>query len=220
MSQLETTAVLPRRCPKWICLPVKPLERLWDLKGKKTKQKQLTKKKGKHNYSKELRKKVGVGWWNQPSCCILRATNSFFPSLLFSMGKLLSGHQPLQLGGVKKTLPYRDSQRHFRGFVGCIRNVIVDSKVGPQRSVLGLLLIIVGTWCDGFLWPFPGLWFRAPCRVPQQCSWLCPYGWNVSEWWDGLLWHPWQMCWWLGFLSLWLFPRICWIGMWKRYCQF
>ncbi|KAF2981864.1 hypothetical protein EK904_011818 [Melospiza melodia maxima] len=46
-----------------------------------------------------------------------------------SMGKLFSGHQPLQLGGVKQTLPYRDSQRHFRGFVGCIRNVIVDSKV-------------------------------------------------------------------------------------------
>uniref|UniRef100_A0A8D2N0U5 Neural-cadherin-like n=1 Tax=Zonotrichia albicollis TaxID=44394 RepID=A0A8D2N0U5_ZONAL len=44
-------------------------------------------------------------------------------------GKLFSGHQPLQLGGVKQTLPYRDSQRHFRGFVGCIRNVIVDSKV-------------------------------------------------------------------------------------------
>ncbi|NWT65859.1 CADN protein, partial [Prunella himalayana] len=46
-----------------------------------------------------------------------------------SLGKLFSGHQPLQLGGVKKTLPFRDSQRHFRGFVGCIRNVIVDSKV-------------------------------------------------------------------------------------------
>uniref|UniRef100_A0A8D2N3X2 Neural-cadherin-like n=1 Tax=Zonotrichia albicollis TaxID=44394 RepID=A0A8D2N3X2_ZONAL len=46
-----------------------------------------------------------------------------------SSGKLFSGHQPLQLGGVKQTLPYRDSQRHFRGFVGCIRNVIVDSKV-------------------------------------------------------------------------------------------
>ncbi|KAJ7403125.1 hypothetical protein BTVI_80547 [Pitangus sulphuratus] len=43
--------------------------------------------------------------------------------------RLFSGHQPLQLGGVKKTLPYHDSQRHFRGFVGCIRNVIVDSKV-------------------------------------------------------------------------------------------
>ncbi|NXU52532.1 CADN protein, partial [Turnix velox] len=46
-----------------------------------------------------------------------------------SLGRLFSGHRPLQLGGVKKTLPYHDSQRHFRGFVGCIRNVIVDSKV-------------------------------------------------------------------------------------------
>ncbi|KAM6102160.1 neural-cadherin-like isoform 6-T6 [Theristicus caerulescens] len=46
-----------------------------------------------------------------------------------SMGRLFSGHQPLQLGGVKKILPYHNSQRHFRGFVGCIRNVIVDSKV-------------------------------------------------------------------------------------------
>ncbi|XP_071594073.1 neural-cadherin-like isoform X2 [Heliangelus exortis] len=46
-----------------------------------------------------------------------------------SMGRLFSGHQPLQLGGVKKTLPYYISQRHFRGFVGCIGNVIVDSKV-------------------------------------------------------------------------------------------
>ncbi|NXD66469.1 CADN protein, partial [Eolophus roseicapillus] len=46
-----------------------------------------------------------------------------------SMSRLFRGHQPLQLGGVKKSLPYHSSQRHFRGFVGCIRNVIVDSKV-------------------------------------------------------------------------------------------
>ncbi|XP_042642142.1 neural-cadherin-like isoform X2 [Tyto alba] len=46
-----------------------------------------------------------------------------------SIGELFSGHQPLQLGGVKKILPDHDSQRHFRGFVGCIRNVVVDSKV-------------------------------------------------------------------------------------------
>ncbi|NXG28398.1 CADN protein, partial [Dromaius novaehollandiae] len=46
-----------------------------------------------------------------------------------SMGELFSGHQPLQLGGVKNTLPYHNSLKHFRGFVGCIRNVIVDSKV-------------------------------------------------------------------------------------------
>ncbi|OXB79892.1 UNVERIFIED_CONTAM: hypothetical protein H355_000922 [Colinus virginianus] len=47
----------------------------------------------------------------------------------WSMGRIFSGHQPLQLGGVKKILPYHDSQRHFKGFVGCIRNVIVDTKV-------------------------------------------------------------------------------------------
>ncbi|NWX92829.1 CADN protein, partial [Nothoprocta pentlandii] len=46
-----------------------------------------------------------------------------------SMRELFSGHQPLQLGGVKKTLPFPSSQQRFRGFVGCIRNVIVDSKV-------------------------------------------------------------------------------------------
>ncbi|KAG6933677.1 Cadherin-N [Chelydra serpentina] len=43
--------------------------------------------------------------------------------------RFLNVHQPLQLGGVKKALPYRNSQKHFKGFVGCIRNVIVDSKV-------------------------------------------------------------------------------------------
>ncbi|NXK44512.1 CADN protein, partial [Chauna torquata] len=57
------------------------------------------------------------------------STNSFFPCLPLDMGRLFSGHQPLQLGGVKKTLPYHNSQKHFKGFVGCIRNVIVDSKV-------------------------------------------------------------------------------------------
>lgn len=156
----------------------------------------------------------------QPSCRILHATNSFFPFLPFSMGRLFSGHQPLQLGGVKKTVPYHNSQRHFRGFVGCIRNVVVDSKVQLLRPVLGLLLLTVDTWCDASLCPFPGLRFRAPCGVLEQRSRLCPYGWNVSEWWDGLLWRPWQVCWWLGFLSLWLFPRICWTSVWKRYCKF
>ncbi|CAM5089054.1 unnamed protein product [Eretmochelys imbricata] len=43
--------------------------------------------------------------------------------------RFLNVHQPLQLGGVKKALPYRNSQKHFKGFVGCIRNVIIDSKV-------------------------------------------------------------------------------------------
>ncbi|XP_006274014.3 neural-cadherin [Alligator mississippiensis] len=41
--------------------------------------------------------------------------------------RFLSVHQPLQLGGVKSLS--HDLQRHFKGFVGCIRNVIIDSKV-------------------------------------------------------------------------------------------
>ncbi|XP_053251573.1 neural-cadherin-like isoform X2 [Podarcis raffonei] len=43
--------------------------------------------------------------------------------------RFLNVHQPLQLGGVKKAQPYHTSQKHFRGFVGCIRNVVLDSQV-------------------------------------------------------------------------------------------
>ncbi|XP_053101938.1 neural-cadherin-like [Hemicordylus capensis] len=43
--------------------------------------------------------------------------------------RFLNVHQPLQLGGVKKALPYHTSQKHFRGFIGCIQNVVVDSQV-------------------------------------------------------------------------------------------
>ncbi|XP_054841872.1 neural-cadherin-like [Eublepharis macularius] len=43
--------------------------------------------------------------------------------------RFLSVHQPLQLGGVKKALPYHASQKHLRGFTGCIRNVIIDSQM-------------------------------------------------------------------------------------------
>lgn len=196
-----------RRSPKWIYLPVKPLERLQDLKGKKQTNRQKTPRTG-NIITQELRKKGEK--MNQ-------VANFLSPSLPFSMGRLFSGHWPLQLGGVKTTFPYHDSQRHFRGFVGCIRNVVVDSKVGLLRPVFNLLLLTVDTWCVASLCPFPGLWFRAPGRVLEQCSRLRPYGWNVSEGWDGLLWHPWQVCWWLGFFSLWLFPRICWTCVWKRY---
>ncbi|KAJ7337971.1 hypothetical protein JRQ81_010497 [Phrynocephalus forsythii] len=43
--------------------------------------------------------------------------------------RFLDVHQPLQLGGVKKAQLYHTSQKHFRGFIGCIRNVIIDSQV-------------------------------------------------------------------------------------------
>uniref|UniRef100_A0A8B9VJF9 Neural-cadherin n=1 Tax=Anas zonorhyncha TaxID=75864 RepID=A0A8B9VJF9_9AVES len=68
-----------------------------------------------------------VETWSQT--VVILSTNYFFLCLPLNMGRLFSGHQPLQLGGVKKTLPYHTSQKHFKGFVGCIRNVVVDSKV-------------------------------------------------------------------------------------------
>lgn len=38
-------------------------------------------------------------------------------------------NQPLQLGGVKDTLPLRHMHSHYKGFVGCIRNLLVDTQV-------------------------------------------------------------------------------------------
>ncbi|XP_041101476.1 neural-cadherin-like [Polyodon spathula] len=43
--------------------------------------------------------------------------------------RFLDVNQPLQLGGMKDSLPYRRTQLHFRGFTGCIRNLLVDSQV-------------------------------------------------------------------------------------------
>uniref|UniRef100_A0AAY4BAX3 Uncharacterized protein n=1 Tax=Denticeps clupeoides TaxID=299321 RepID=A0AAY4BAX3_9TELE len=48
-------------------------------------------------------------------------------------------HTPLQLGGVKETHPHRRTHPHYRGFVGCMRNLVVDSQVydlgSPAESV-------------------------------------------------------------------------------------
>ncbi|GCB83241.1 hypothetical protein scyTo_0023435, partial [Scyliorhinus torazame] len=44
-------------------------------------------------------------------------------------GRFLNVYQPLQLGGIKEPLPYHNDQLRFTGFTGCIRNLIVDSKV-------------------------------------------------------------------------------------------
>ncbi|XP_044280259.1 neural-cadherin-like [Varanus komodoensis] len=43
--------------------------------------------------------------------------------------RFLNVYQPLQLGGVKKAQPYHTSQKHFRGFIGCIRNLVIDSQL-------------------------------------------------------------------------------------------
>nr|XP_015212998.1 PREDICTED: neural-cadherin-like isoform X3 [Lepisosteus oculatus] len=43
--------------------------------------------------------------------------------------RFLDVNQPLQLGGMKESFPFRRTQLHFTGFVGCVRNLIVDSQV-------------------------------------------------------------------------------------------
>uniref|UniRef100_A0A3B4CXY3 Uncharacterized protein n=1 Tax=Pygocentrus nattereri TaxID=42514 RepID=A0A3B4CXY3_PYGNA len=43
--------------------------------------------------------------------------------------RFLNVDQPLQLGGVKETHPLRRTHPHYKGFVGCIRNLVVDSQV-------------------------------------------------------------------------------------------
>ncbi|XP_030639003.1 neural-cadherin [Chanos chanos] len=43
--------------------------------------------------------------------------------------RFLDVNQPLQLGGVKGTHPLRRTHTHYKGFVGCLRNLVVDSQV-------------------------------------------------------------------------------------------
>ncbi|XP_059850094.1 neural-cadherin [Hypanus sabinus] len=54
--------------------------------------------------------------------------------------RFLNVQQPLQLGGTKKAAPHLPGQLHFTGFTGCVRNLIVDSKVydlGSPAEFLG-----------------------------------------------------------------------------------
>ncbi|XP_076827668.1 neural-cadherin [Brachyhypopomus gauderio] len=48
--------------------------------------------------------------------------------------RFLNVEQPLQLGGVKEPHPLRYTHPHYRGFVGCIRNLVVDSQVYDLSS--------------------------------------------------------------------------------------
>ncbi|KTF89691.1 hypothetical protein cypCar_00002126 [Cyprinus carpio] len=43
--------------------------------------------------------------------------------------RFLDVYQPLQLGGFKETHSLRRSHPHYKGFVGCVRNLVVDSQV-------------------------------------------------------------------------------------------
>ncbi|XP_062393955.1 neural-cadherin [Sardina pilchardus] len=53
--------------------------------------------------------------------------------------RFLNVNQPLQVGGVKETHPHRRTHPHYKGFVGCMRNLVVDSQVydlgNPAESV-------------------------------------------------------------------------------------
>ncbi|XP_041961666.1 neural-cadherin [Alosa sapidissima] len=53
--------------------------------------------------------------------------------------RFLNVNQPLQVGGVKETHPHRRTHPHYKGFVGCLRNLVVDSQVydlgNPAESV-------------------------------------------------------------------------------------
>ncbi|XP_027005788.2 neural-cadherin [Tachysurus fulvidraco] len=48
--------------------------------------------------------------------------------------RFLNLNQPLQLGGVKDTYPLRHTNTHYKGFVGCIRNLVVDTQVYDLSS--------------------------------------------------------------------------------------
>ena len=56
---------------------------------------------------------------------ILKTTDNVVISFL----RHLNGTQVLQLGGVNEDLPYVYPQLQHKHFTGCIRNLVVDSKV-------------------------------------------------------------------------------------------
>ncbi|XP_043922109.1 neural-cadherin-like [Protopterus annectens] len=55
--------------------------------------------------------------------------------------RFLNVYQPLQLGGVKEIQAHHDSKLFFEGFVGCIRNLAIDSMIydlgSPAESLNG-----------------------------------------------------------------------------------
>eukprot|EP00079_Xenopus_tropicalis_P026645 XP_012820458.1 PREDICTED: neural-cadherin-like [Xenopus tropicalis] len=64
--------------------------------------------------------------------------------------RFLDVYQPLQLGGVKHVLPFLHPALQFSGFIGCLRNLKVDSKVYDLEQPLESLNSIPGcTMTDG-----------------------------------------------------------------------
>lgn len=64
---------------------------------------------------------------------------AFFVYLeLLSASRYLNGSHVLQLGGVNENISYEYPQLQFKHFSGCIRNLLVDSKVQHGASSLPL----------------------------------------------------------------------------------
>ncbi|XP_041045226.1 neural-cadherin [Carcharodon carcharias] len=107
--------------------------------------------------------------------------------------RFLNVYQPLQLGGIKDSLPYHNGQLHFTGFMGCIRNLIVDSKVydlanpaeflnsAPGCAVTDGVCHSAGTFSCGFHGKCLGEWgsFSCDCK-PGYTGYKCDKA--LPEW--------------------------------------
>lgn len=66
---------------------------------------------------------------NDPPDCSDTCRFCFFFPLLFCAPRYLNGSHVLQLGGVSENVSYEYPQLQHKHFAGCIRNLLVDSKV-------------------------------------------------------------------------------------------
>ncbi|XP_072324160.1 neural-cadherin isoform X1 [Scyliorhinus torazame] len=107
--------------------------------------------------------------------------------------RFLNVYQPLQLGGIKEPLPYHNDQLRFTGFTGCIRNLIVDSKVydlanpaefldsAPGCAVTDGVCHSAGTFSCGIQGKCLGEWgsFSCDCK-PGYTGYKCDKA--LPEW--------------------------------------
>lgn len=68
-----------------------------------------------------------------PESCVLNCNLEIFHCVCFEavsfLHRYLNGSHVLQLGGVNENISYEYPQLQFKHFNGCIRNLLVDSKV-------------------------------------------------------------------------------------------
>lgn len=75
-----------------------------------------------------------------------------FPSahvLLFYIPRYLNGSHVLQLGGVNENISYEYPQLQHKHYAGCIRNLLVDSKVKQEAS--WVQCIPMAEWIDCYI---------------------------------------------------------------------